>query len=101
MTVFDRTNEKMFHRSRGESFFQSFINPDRADLLSEFRPTAQYFGIFQGGAASLFGFPITQQIIFAAGLSIAIKQIAAVTAGREGRNQGSHGPEQGLSLLRQ
>src|ERR1700687_2337844 len=69
--------------------------------MREFGPAPQYFGIFQSGTASRFGFPVTQQNVFVARLGIAIEKVTAEPAGRERRNQGPHSKQRPFFVPRQ
>lgn len=68
------------NRNRGERL----VHLHNLDLVAQLRPAAKHVGIFQGGTAGIFGFPVTQENIMM--LSVAVKQVASVASfGNYGR----------------
>src|SRR5579863_1735840 len=69
--------------------------------MRELGPAAQYFGVFERSAASLFRFPVPQQNVLMMRFSIAIEQIAGVSTGCERGNESLHGGQRRLFVPRQ
>ena len=74
-------------------FRESFVDLDDLDLIAEFGPAAEHFGIFLGGAAGVLRFPVAQENVVC--FAIAVEQVASVAFSRDDGSEFAKGVEGG------